>query len=132
MIPLGPRGPVTGVADPTNKIAAGNWTVTFDPNTMNTQVPYTEVCKMVITNAAVGAFVQIYIGDFLWDSVQQGYNNSWDPNVALPYKPGQYVYFYFSTAADGHPPIMSVWLRYDQDIKANANVAAPGIPQASS
>jgi hypothetical protein len=133
LVSLGPRGPVTGIADVNNKIASGNWTCTFDPNTMNTQVPYTEVCKMVVSGSAIGSTFNIFIGDFQWDSVQQGYNNSWDPNVALPYKPGQYIYFYFSGAAtDGHQPTVMLWLRYDQDIQANAQAVGGVLPQTSS
>jgi hypothetical protein len=125
-VSMGPRGPVMGEADTTN-YNTGNWTCTFDPNTMNTYAPYTEVCKMVVSGSAVGSTFKIFIGDFQWDSVQQGYNNSWDPNVALPYKPGQYIYFYFSgLATDGHQPIVTLWLRYDQDIQVNANLMAGG------
>jgi hypothetical protein len=133
MVPLGPRGPVMGVADTgaSGSPNAGNWTVTFDPNTMNTQVPFTEVCKMVVSGSAIGSTFKIFIGDFQWDSVQQGYNNSWDPNVALPYKPGQYIYFYFSgLSSDGHQPIVTLWLRFDQDIQANKQMTTP-LPQAS-
>jgi hypothetical protein len=125
-VSLGPRGPVLGQADPTNA-NPGNWTVIFDPNTMNTNAPYTEVCKMVVSGSAVGSTFKIFVDTFQWDSVQQGYNNSWDPNVALPYKPGQYIYFYFSgLATDGHQPNVTLWLRYDQDIQVNANLMAGG------
>jgi hypothetical protein len=133
-VSLGPRGPVKGLADNTN-LNPGNWTVTFDPNTMNTQAPYTEVCKMVVSGSAIGSTFTIYNGDFQWDSVQQGYNNSWDPNVAMPYKPGQYIYFFFSGAdTDGHQPIVTLWLRYDQDIQANANLmsGAQAVPQTQA
>jgi hypothetical protein len=130
LVSLGPRGPVKGIADNTG-YNPGNWTVTFDPNTMNTNVPFTEVCKITVSGSAIGSTFNIFIDTFQWDSVQQGYNNSWDPNVAMPYKPGQYIYFYFSGLAnDGHQPIVAVWLRYDQDIQANRNAMLGGsLPQ---
>lgn len=132
LVSLGPRGPVKGIADNTG-YNPGNWTVTFDPNTMNTTVPFTEVCKITVSGSAIGSTFNIFIDTFQWDSVQQGYNNSWDPNVAMPYKPGQYIYFYFSgLATDGHQPIVALWLRYDQDIQANRNAMLGGsLPQVS-
>ena len=115
---LGARGPVTGVADQTGN-NKGNWTVVFDPATLNCNVPYNEVCHIVISGAAGSSFT-IFIDLAQWDFVQNGFINSWDPAVPLPLKPGQFLYFYWSDPiTDNNPPQVELWLRYDQDIIAN-------------
>lgn len=97
----------------------GNWTVTFDPNTINCNLPYFEVCHIVV-NGAPGASFTIWIDAQQWDANQNGFQNSWDPAVPLPLRPGNYLYFFYSDpATDGLPPAVTVWLRYDQDIDAN-------------
>lgn len=117
-VSLGPRGPVTGVLDETG-FNPGNWTVAFDPNTMNCNVPLFEVCHIVI-NGAAGSSFSVYVDLAQWDTNQNGFQNSWDPSVPLPIKPGQYLYFYWSDpVTDLTPPKVTVWLRYDQDITVN-------------
>lgn len=119
-VPLGARGAVTGSADLTG-FNPGNWTIVFDPATMNCNVPYFEVCHIVV-NGAAGSSFSIYVDLAQWDTNQQGYKNSWDPAVPISMKPGQYLYFYWSDPdTDGTPPIVTIWLRYDQDIIANRN-----------
>jgi hypothetical protein len=117
-VPLGSRGPVTGIADETG-FNPGNWTVVFDPATLNFNVPYCEVSHIVVKGAA-GSTFEVFLDLAQWDISQQGYQNSWDPAVPLSVKPGQYIYFYWSDPiTDNTPPIVTVWLRYDQDITAN-------------
>lgn len=117
-VSLGPRGSVQGAADNTG-FNTGNWTVVFDPAAMNCNVPYFEVCHIVLQGAA-GSTFSVFVDVQQWDTNQNGYKNSWDPAVPIPIKPGQYLYFYWSDAiADNTPPSVTVWLRYDQDIRAN-------------
>lgn len=124
-IPLGSR---TGsktygqvAADPNNPLGAGNWTVTFHPDDMAVNVPYFEVCHIVI-NGAAGSSFQVFIDNVQWDTNQNGFSNSWDPAVPLPLRPGQWLYFYWSDqASDGTPPTVVIWLRYDVEIPANRN-----------
>lgn len=97
----------------------GNWTVHFDPLTINCSLPYFEVCHIVV-NGAAGAMFSVFIDNFQWDTNQNGFANSWDPAVPLPLRPGQSLYFYYSDpATDGTPPSVTIWLRYDQDVRAN-------------
>lgn len=125
-VPLGCRtGSVTYgqvEADPNNPLGAGNWTITFDPNSLGVAgVPYYEVCHIVV-NGAAGSLFQIFIDNNQWDTNQNGFANSWDPAVPLPLRPGNYLYFYYSDpASDGTPPSATIWLRYDVDIPANRN-----------
>lgn len=116
-VDLGSRT-LTGVADTTGK-NVGNWTVIFDPQTMSNSVPYMEVSHIVITGAAGSSF-SIFVDINQWDQVQNGTQNSWDPVVPIPLRPGQYLYFFWSDpATDGTPPNVTIWLRYDQDVRAN-------------
>lgn len=121
-VSLGPRlasmqtGQVT--ADQTGK-NSGNWTVTYDPATLNVNLPYFEVCHIVV-NGAPGSSFTMFIDTFQWDANQNGFQNSWDPSVPMPLRPGQYLYFFYSDlATDNLPPSVTLWLRYDQDIFAN-------------
>lgn len=118
-VPLGPRGPLVGKLDTTG-FNVGNWTVVFDPATINCNVPYFEVCHIVV-NGAAGAQFSVFVDLQQWDTNQNGFANSWDPSVPISLKPGQYLYFYYSdNVADNTPPTITIWLRYDQDIRANA------------
>lgn len=97
----------------------GNWTVSFDPLTLNCSMPYFEVCHIVI-NGAAGSSFSVFIDTFQWDTNQNGFANSWDPSVPMPLRPGQYLYFYWSNAvSSGSPPAVTVWIRYDADVPAN-------------
>lgn len=115
---LGSRGPIKGAADLTGN-NPGNWTVVLDPDVLNCNMPYFEVCHIVIAGAPASSF-KISIDLQQWDANLNGQSNSWDPSVALPLKPGQTLYFYWSDpTTDNNPPIVTVWMRYDQDIIAN-------------
>lgn len=119
-VTLGPRGPATGAADTTG-LNPGNWTVVFDPATINCNMPFFEVCHIVV-NGVAGSTFSVWVDAFQWDTNQNGYKNSWDPAVPLPMKPGQYLYFMWSDPdTDNSPPIVTIWLRFDADIKGNAD-----------
>jgi hypothetical protein len=122
-VPLGARpanqsqGQVT--ADQTGN-NPGNWTVQYNPNDLNVPgVPYFEVCHIVV-NGAPGSSFTLWIENYQWDAQQNGFQNSWDPSVPLPLRPGQRLFFYYSDpVTDGLPPSVTIWLRYDADIPAN-------------
>jgi hypothetical protein len=119
-VALGSRGPVTGVPDQTG-FNPGKWTVVFDPATINCNLPYFEVCHIVV-NGAVGSAFTMFVDTRQWDTFQLGQSNSWDPAVPIPLNPGQYLYFYYNDSInDNTPPTVTIWLRYDQDVKANLN-----------
>lgn len=102
----------------------GNWTVAFTPDIINVNLPYSEVCHIVV-NGAAGATFSVYIDLQQWDTNQNGFKNSWDPSVPLPLRPGQTLYFYYSDpVTDNNPPSVTIWLRYDQDIRANMQTMA--------
>lgn len=99
----------------------GNWTVQFTPDDINCNVPFFEISHIVV-NGAPGAAFNLWIDLMQWDTNQIGDSNSWDPAVPVPLKPGQYVYFYYSTPTNQAAPTVTLWLRYDIDIPANKAV----------
>jgi hypothetical protein len=110
-----------GVKDTTGN-NPGNWTVTFDTAALNTNVPYFEIFHITLSGAAGSTFT-VYKNLNWWDANNFGQLNGWDPNQALPLVPGDTIYFYYSDpVTDNTPPTVTVWLRYDPDIKANKNV----------
>jgi hypothetical protein len=111
---LGPRGPVTGVADTTGN-NTGNWTVTFQPNFLSFTVPEAFVYKIQVMGAGGSSF-NVYVENKQWDSNIYGAQNSWDDNAgdSLIIRPGESLYFYFSDpVSDGTPPVVTIFLRYD-------------------
>jgi len=111
---LGPRGPITGVADTTGN-NTGNWTVTFNPVTLAFTVPEVFVYKMQVTGA-VGSSFDIFVENKQWDSNIFGNQNSWDDDGGdtLKIAVGETLYYYYSDfTSDGTPPIITVFLRYD-------------------
>lgn len=116
-VPLGSRT-VEGIPDPTGR-NSGKWTVVFDPPTISCNLPYFEVCHIVI-EGAIGSSFTVFIEAAQWDTNQNGNANSWDPSVPMPLRPGQNLYFFWSDPdTDNTPPQVTIWLRYDQDIRAN-------------
>jgi len=109
---------LTGLPDNTGN-NSGNWTVVFSPDILSSSVPLYEVCHIVV-NGAAGAMFSVFIDGRQWDTNQNGFANSWDPAVPMPLRTGETLYFYWSdSVTDGTPPLVTVWLRYDQDIRAN-------------
>lgn len=117
-IDLGPRGPVTGVADQTG-LNPGNWSIVFDPTVISCNVPQFEVYKMVVKGAPGTTFI-VYRENKQWDVGVYGTLNSWDPQQPLLMNPGQSLVFAYSDAAtDGNPPVATIWLRYDSTLSMN-------------
>ena len=104
---------VKGIADPTGR-NPGNWTVTFDPPTINVNVAHFELYKLVVTGSAATATFNVYVNVNQWDTAVYAVNNSWDPQQVLLLNPGDTVYFFYSTpSSDGHQPVVTAWFRYD-------------------
>jgi hypothetical protein len=104
---LGPREQ-NGTADSENKIAAGSWTVTFAPKDTNFSVPLAEVFHIAVNGP--GGYFLIYINEDFWDAVSYGGKNGWDPSEPMLIRPGDTVYFFWSTSS-GTAPQVTIWLR---------------------
>ena len=106
-----------GKADTTGN-NPGNWTVLFDPQTINVNEPHFECYKLVVTGAASSATFNVYVNTNQWDTAIYATNNSWDPSQPLPLTPGDTLYFYYSSASsDGNQPTIYAWFRYDPTIR---------------
>lgn len=107
-----------GAADRTgNNI--GNWTVTFAPVDIATNVSYFEIYK-VIVHGAPGSSLNWYVDTKLWETTLAADDNAWDPAQPLLMIPGRYLYFYWSNpSSDGQPPTVTIWMRYDPEIPGN-------------
>jgi len=104
---------VTGAADATGR-NPGNWTVTFDPNTINVNVAHFELYKLIVKGAAASATFDVYVNVNQWDTAVYAVHNSWDPTQPLLLNPGDTVYFFYSSASsDGNKPVITAWFRYD-------------------
>jgi hypothetical protein len=113
----------TGTADTTGN-NKGNWTVTFAPGDINVTQTEFEVYKIVVTGAAPSATFNVFVDAQQWDTAVYGTNNSWDPQQPLVMRSGQYLYFYYSSAAtDGSTPKVTIWLRYQPELSQIYGVA---------
>lgn len=120
-IELGPRTQ-QGVADTTGN-NTGNWTVTFAPQDLNTNMPFFEVYKVVI-HGALGSTMSWYVEQNIWETTIAADDNAWDPTQPLLLRAGQSMFMYWSDpVSDNTPPKATIWLRYDQDIDANQRAA---------
>ena|SRR5690242_11571026 len=103
----------------------GNWTVTFDPSDLTTNVAYFEIYHIVISGAA-NSTMTWFVDNKQWEVTVAGDVNSWDPNQPLLMVPGQSLYFYWSDpVTDNTPPTVTLWLRYDPNVQpTNVNIGA--------
>lgn len=109
---LGARS-ATGITDQTGQ-NPGNWTVTFDPQTINVNVPHFELYKLVVKGAANTATFDVFVNTNQWDTAVYAVHNSWDPTQPLLLTPGDIIYFFYSTnSGDGNTPKITAWFRYD-------------------
>jgi hypothetical protein len=109
---MGVRGPITGKADTTGQ-NVGNWTVTFDPTILASNVSQFEVYKMIVSGPTNSTF-DVYVEAKQWDTSVFGDQNSWDPTQPLIMRPGETLYFYYRIATTNTPaPVVTIWLRYD-------------------
>lgn len=94
----------SGVIDPQNKIAAGNYTVTFQPSDFQIRVPIFEIRKIAISGPG-GSSMRMYVDTTFIDATVRADLNSWDPAQPLPIMPGQTLYFYWSTGTGTIPNV---------------------------
>jgi len=113
---------VVGEADTTGN-NEGNWTVTFAPAQLNTNMPFIEVYKVII-HGANGSSMDWFVEQNQWETTVAADNNAWDPQQPLTVRAGQTMYMYWSNpVTDNNPPTVTIWLRYDQDIEVNQRAA---------
>lgn len=108
-VSLGPRA-ATGVFD--LDCNPGNWTVFFDPATLDLKMPFAEIYHLSIGRAHPDSTYTIIVDGIIWEWEQKG---SLSPGETIPVTPGQHLYFFWWNAETGDPPKVTIWMRYDQD-----------------
>ena len=97
-----------GANDPQNIIAAGNWTVKFEPRDINIQSGF-EVYHISL-QGPLNSRLRVYVDTTFYSNVLRGDVNDWDPSQPLFMTPGQTLYFYWDTAS-GTAPNVTIFCR---------------------
>ncbi len=120
---LGPTNLLKATPDRTLR-NTGNWTIVADPQTLNCKVAQAEIHQISL-DGPIGSALDVYRNTQLWNHVQQGWKNNYDPVNPLYVRPGDSV-FLFWLAASGlwlPAPTATIWLRYDLDLPGNEGYA---------
>jgi len=113
---LGPTALLKATIDKTLR-NPGNWTIVAGPQALNCKVAQAEVYQISI-DGPVGSSLVLYRNTVRWNVVLQGWANTYDPTQALYIRPGDSLYFFWSSIA-APTPTATVWLRYDTDLLEN-------------
>lgn len=90
---------------------AGNYTVTFDNIILSMTTELFE-CYHIVIDGPIGSSFQIYIGNNFYDSVAQGWKNSWDPSQTMKLEAGQVIYFFWNVGtADTPVPMVTMYFQ---------------------
>lgn len=116
--PLAPRT-ATAALDNTGR-NTGNYTSAFTSDVINQRTPVFECHHMVVISAPAGASAAIYVGPYLFSFTAPGAGAGaeWDPSQPLLLQTGQDVFFFWTTGT-GAAPVVTMWFRYDDAIRAN-------------
>lgn len=97
---------------------SGNWTVSFAPSDLVTNVPEYECYHIALQGPASSTF-QWFINGQFYDNVLRGDINSWNPPQPAILRPGDRLDFYWSVST-APAPTMTIWLRFDPTAQADA------------
>jgi hypothetical protein len=115
---LGATALLTATPDQTGN-NRGNWTITADPAALRFKVAQAEIYQITI-DGPVGSSFNLYRNTHLWNYVQQGWKNNWDPINPLYLRQGDTVFLYWLVPIAQQPvPTAKLWLRYDTELPAN-------------
>ena len=115
---LGPTQLITARPDTTGK-NTGNWTLIADDQVLNCKVAQAEIYQISI-DGPVGSSFTVYRNTVRWNTVLQGWSNSWDPVNPLYLRPGDSLFLYWTAPISQQPPPTAVfWIRYDEDLQEN-------------
>lgn len=100
-----------GVIAPVGQTNAGNWTCTFQAADIGISLPEFECYRIVITNGPPNSTFTVYIGNRLFDSVNPGDTNSWDPNNPMKLQSGDAIYFYWDSSTPNFAPMVALYFQ---------------------
>jgi hypothetical protein len=116
-ITLGPRMLVSA-ADTTGR-NTGNYTAWFSTQALSINVPQFELYHALVTGVPTGANATIYVGTSQWSFTSPAFSGSeWDPSEPLLMRPGEELFFFWSTGTGGGPTV-TCWFRYDEGLSVN-------------
>jgi hypothetical protein len=122
-ITLGARQ-LTSAPDTTGR-NTGNYTAYFSTQVLGCNVPQFEIYHALVTDVPGLATATIYLNVQQWSFTAPGFGGSeWDPEQPLYVRPGDEVFFFWSTGT-GTPPDVTCWLRYDDTLSVNAHYRGP-------
>ena len=96
-----------GKLSPTNKIAAGNWVVTFPPDLMPRQMYEVWHGSLV----GPGGYALLYRDDVRYGVIQNGRINEYAPSICLLVMPGQIITVHWSVATVSTTPEVTFFNR---------------------
>jgi len=113
----------SGVQDTTgiNPYLPGTgWDVLFTPDVIGSQLTEIEVYHIGL-DGPVGSTATVLIDGFLWDVVNQGWSNGWDPSQPMLLGQTNTVAFCWNVPRTAPPynrttnirPIVTMWLRHE-------------------
>jgi hypothetical protein len=115
---LGPTAMLTAKPDTTGS-NTGNWTLTATEQDLNVKVGQAEIYQISI-DGPVGSSFTVYRNRVRWNTVLQGWANSWDPSNPLYLRQGDSLFLYWNAAISIMPaPTAVFWIKYDTDLPEN-------------
>lgn len=109
----------------------GNWTITADATALNYKVAQAEIYQISI-DGPIGSSMAVYRGRRLWNRVNQGWQNSYDPQQPLIVRDGDTLFFYWTMGPPALPvPTAILWIRYDTDLPENKYQLWAGISHST-
>lgn len=102
------------VLDPTNPMLAGGWTAKFTPQMLAIKDQF-EVFHIALRGPAQPSCTfQVWLDTTFYTYFVRGDINDWDPNQAMPVRPGQTLYVYWNSTtapAVGTAPHVTIFCR---------------------
>ena len=120
-ITLGSRSLISA-ADTTGR-NPGAYTGYFTSQILSLNVPQYELYHAVVTSVPSGATASVFLNTDEWSFTAPGFGGSeWDPEQPLLMRPGDELFFFWSTGT-GTPPAITCWFRYDDELSVNKSYA---------
>lgn len=120
-ITLGSRSLISA-ADATGR-NPGAYTGYFTSQILSLNVPQYELYHAVVTSVPSGATASVFLNTDEWSFTAPGFGGSeWDPEQPLLMRPGDELFFFWSTGT-GTPPAITCWFRYDDELSVNKSYA---------
>lgn len=95
----------TGTLLAANPILSGGWAVQFTPADVRIQEPY-EIFHIAVQGPSEPSCnMQLWLDTIFYSITVRGDVNDYDPNQAIPVRPGQTVNFYWDTTTNPAPMV---------------------------